>query len=83
MLRKTNSLLPALLLLLMVGCSSHYVVRDPASGASYYTTDVDRTGDAGAIKFKDHATGSKVIIPQSEVRKISEDEYDAGIKRNK
>jgi len=82
MLRKINYLLPVLLLMLY-GCSSHYLVRDPASGTNYYTTDVDRTGDSGAVKFKDHATGSKVIIQQSEVRKISEDEYEAGVKQRK
>jgi len=77
-----NYLLPALLLILY-GCGSHYVVRDPESGSTYYTTDVDRTGDVGAIKFKDKATGSTVTIQQSEVRKISEDDYEAGIKRGK
>ena len=82
MVRKINFLLPALLLMLY-GCGSHYMVRDPESGAAYYTTDVDRTGDAGAVKFKDKATGSMVTIQQSEVRKISEDDYEAGIKRNK
>ena len=82
MLRKINYLLPVLLVMLY-GCSSHYLVRDPASGTNYYTTDVDRTGDSGAVKFKDHATGSKVIIQQSEVRKISEDEYEAGVKQRK
>jgi hypothetical protein len=82
MLRKINYLLPALLLILC-GCTSHYMVHDPVSGSDYYTTDVDRTGDSGAIRFKDHATGSKVIIQQSEVRKISEDEFEAGVKRRK
>ena len=82
MLRKINYMLPALLLILY-GCGSHYAVRDPESGSTYYTTDVDRTGDVGAIKFKDKATGSTVTIQQSEVHKISEDEYEAGIKRGK
>jgi hypothetical protein len=82
MLRKTYLLLPAALLMLY-GCGSHYMVRDPESGATYYTTEVDRTGEGGAVKFKDEATGSKVIIQQSEVRKVSEDEYEAGIKKGK
>jgi len=82
MLRKIHYWLPALLLL-MYGCSSHYMVHDPASGTTYYTKDVDRTGDAGAVKFKDHATGSKVILQQSEVRTVSEDEYEAGVKQRK
>ena len=70
-------------LLLLYGCGSHYAVRDPASGTTYYTTDVDRTGDSGAVKFKDAATGSKVIIQQSEVRKISEDDFEAAVKHDK
>ena len=82
MLRKVNFLFPALLLTLY-GCGSHYMVRDPESGTAYYTTDVDRAGDTGAVKFKDKATGSMVTIQQSEVRKISEDEYEAAIKHDK
>lgn len=62
-------------------CSSYYMVRDLQSGATYYTRDVNSSGDAGAVAFKYEATGSKVTIQQSEVREISEDEYEAGIKR--
>jgi hypothetical protein len=80
MMRKMNVLLPAALLTL-ASCASHYMVRDPASGTTYYTRDVDRTGDSGSVKFKDEATGAKVIIQQSEVKKVSEDEYEAGVKR--
>ncbi len=82
MMQKIRLFLPAVLLTL-TGCASHYMVRDPATGNTYYTTDVDRTGDAGAVKFKDDATDAKVIIQQSEVRKISGDEYEAGIRRGK
>jgi hypothetical protein len=73
--------LPAFLLILY-GCGGHYLVHDPASGANYYTKDIDRVGDSGAVKFKDHATGSNVTIQQSEVKKISEDEYEAAVKRH-
>lgn len=82
MLRKNVFWVPALLLMLY-GCGSHYMVRDPETGATYYTRDVDKTGDAGAVKFKDDATGATVTIQQSEVREISDDEYDAAIKRGK
>jgi len=81
MTQKMRLLLPAVLLTL-AGCASHYMVRDPASGSTYYTRDVDRTGDSGSVKFKDEATGAKVTIQQSEVRKVSEDEYEAGVKRS-
>jgi len=82
MMRKCSLLLPAVLLVL-AGCASHYQVHDPASGNTYYTRDVDRTGDSGSVKFKDAATGANVIISQSEVRKISEDEYEAGVGHGK
>lgn len=82
MMRKISFIL-TIALLTLAGCGSHYAVRDPESGSTYYTTDIDRTGESGAVKFKDDATGSKVIIQQSEVRKISEDEYEAGVKQGK
>jgi hypothetical protein len=82
MMRKMSLFLPAVLLTL-AGCASHYIVHDPASGNTYYTRDVDRTGDSGSVKFKDDATGAHVIIQQSEVRRVSEDEYEAGVRRGK
>jgi len=81
MLRMLKYFLPGLLLILY-GCGGHYLVHDPASGANYYTKDVDRVGDSGAVKFKDHVTGSNVTIQQSEVKKISEEEYEAAVKRH-
>jgi uncharacterized lipoprotein YmbA len=81
-MKKMHLLLPALLLLL-TGCASHYLVRDPASGNTYYTRDIDRAGDAGSVKFTDAATGSRITIQQSEVQSISEDQYESGIKRGR
>ena len=78
---KISLLMPVLLFASLAGCGSHYMVRDPQSGTTYYTTDVDREGDSGVVKFTDDATGSRVTIQQSEVKKISDDEYDAAIKR--
>jgi hypothetical protein len=57
------------------GCGNYYMVRDPVTGSTYYTTDVDRAGGAGAVRFRDERTGSVVTIPQSEVREISRDDY--------
>ncbi len=82
MMRTIRLLLPAVLLPL-ASCSSYYLVRDPASGSTYYTKDVERTGSAGSVKFKDAATGAEVIIQQSEVLKISEDEYEAAAGRKR
>src|SRR5258705_6435228 len=54
---------------------SYYAVRDPASGTAYYTTEVDKAGGAGAVKFKDKKTGSTITLQSSEVKEISKDEF--------
>lgn len=65
----------------VAGCSSsHYRVTDPASGKTYYTTKIDNAGRAGAVKIKDEKTGSTVTLQSSEVKEISADEYEAGLK---
>lgn len=61
------------------GCTSYYRVTDPASGKSYYTTEVKNAGRSGAVKVKDAKTGSMVTLQSSEVKEISEDEYKAGL----
>lgn len=68
------------MLCLTVGCgSSYYRVTDPASGKSYFTKKVDASGRGGAVKFKDQRTGGHVTLQSSEVKEISEGEYDAGL----
>ena len=63
----------------IAGCSHYYRVTDPASGRSYYTTEVENAGRGGAVKFKDHKSGTKVTLQSSEVKEISEDEFEAGV----
>lgn len=65
--------------LIAAGCSSYYRVTDPASGNSYYTTKVEDAGKAGAVRFKDEKTGSKVTLQSSEVKELSEAEFKAGL----
>ena len=69
-----------MLAMFLAGCfgGGYYSVRDPGSGAQYYTTDVDKTGTTGAIKFKDAKSGSQVTLQSSEVKEISKDEYTKG-----
>jgi hypothetical protein len=64
----------------MAGCSSHYRVTDPASGKTYYTTKINEAGRAGAVKIKDEKTGSTVTLQSSEVKEISAEEFEAGLK---
>jgi hypothetical protein len=68
------------LAILVASCSSYYRVTDPASGKTYYTTKIDNAGRAGAVKIKDGKTGSMVTLQSSEVKEISEEEYEAGLK---
>jgi hypothetical protein len=68
------------LTMLVAGCSdNHYRVTDPTSGNAYYTTKVSDTGKGGAVKIKDEKTGSIVTLQSSEVKNISEEEYQAGM----
>jgi len=65
------------LTMLLAGCGSYYVVRDPASSKNYYTEDIDKAGSA--VKFKDAKTGSAVTLQNSEVKEISKDEFTKGV----
>lgn len=70
-----------LMLVVVSGCTTYYMVRDPSSGKTYYTTEVEKAGQTGAVKFKDAMTGSVVTMQSSEVREISSDEYEAALKK--
>ena len=68
------------LTMLVAGCSdNHYRVTDPTSGKEYYTMKVEDTGKGGAVKIKDAKTESIVTLQSSEVKQISEGEYEAGM----
>jgi len=67
------------LIAIAAGCTSYYRVTDPASGKSYYTTEISEAGRAGAVKIKDAKSGGTITLQSSEVKEISEDEYKAGI----
>ena len=62
------------------GCASYYRVKDPATGAAYYTTDIERS-DTGSVTFTDENTGSKVTIQNSEVTEINKEEFKANTKK--
>ena len=67
------------LILMLGGCTHYYRVTDPASGKTYYTTDIDKE-KGGAVRIKDERTRSRVVLQSSEVREISEDEYKAEVR---
>lgn len=80
-MRKTHVVIWMVLGLMigLAGCTTYYVVSDPASGHTYYTTKVDE-GRGGSVKFKDQKSGSTVTLQSSEVKEISGDEFQAGLK---
>jgi len=63
----------------MAGCTSYYRVSDPAGTKEYYTKDIDKS-KAGTITFKDEKTGAEVTLQSSEVKEISEDQFNAAVK---
>lgn len=63
----------------LAGCATYYKVNDPAGSREYYTTDIDKT-KAGAITFKDAKGGGEVTLQSSEVKEISEEEFNAAVK---
>ena len=68
-------------MLVAAGCGgNYYKVSDPATGRSFYSTKVKQTGKAGAVKFKDDKSGGTITLQSSEVKEISGDEYEAGLK---
>ena len=63
--------------LLATACASYYKVTDPTSGSIYYTDKVKQTS-GGAVTFKDARSGADVTIQNSEIKEISEKEFDVG-----
>ncbi|MHC4559827.1 MAG: hypothetical protein ACYTFW_09025 [Planctomycetota bacterium] len=70
-----------LVLLFVAGCTSYYKVTDLATEETYYTTEV-KYKDSGAVDIKDGKTGARIVLPSSEVKQITEDEYNHGIYAN-
>ena len=70
------------LVAVMAGCTTYYQVNDPAGTKEYYTTKIKET-KTGAIAFTDKKSGSVVTLQSSEVKKISEDEFEAAVKGGK
>lgn len=67
------------LLVTVAGCASYYKVTEPASGKEFYTKDVSRGIGPGAIEFKDAKTGATTTLQNSQVLKIDQKTYEAGL----
>ena len=66
--------LAAGVLLVLAGCTSYYRVTDPTTGKVYYTTELKQDG---ATSFKDAVTGDSLTLQNVQVRKISEEQFNA------
>ena len=65
-----------LLVLGMGACSStYYLVKDPVSGREYYTTQIEHSGDK--VTFRDDKSAATVSLQNSEITKITSDQYRA------
>jgi hypothetical protein len=65
---------------LLAGCGSggYYMVRDPGSAAPpYYTTSISTSGSA--LVFKDAKNGNAVTLQNTEVKRISKEEFAQGM----
>ena len=62
-------------ILLLGGCgSSYYRVTDPATGTVYYTDKVKQHG-SGSVSLRDAAIGDDVTLQNSQVTKVSKEEF--------
>ena len=76
--RVLATLLAIFFLVGIAGCGGYYMVKDPASGNTYYTTKIkDERG--GAVKFEDAKTETSVTLQNSEVVKISKKEFKSAL----
>jgi hypothetical protein len=74
-------ILVPLLLVVLAACSSgYYMVTEPVTGKVYYTDDLKKE-DGGGITLEDANTGSSVTLQNSEVKKISADEFRANTRK--
>lgn len=63
------------------GCTTYYQVNDPAGNRMYYTTDINKSDfeTSGAVRFVDDKTGAQITLQSSEIKEISEKQYEAAV----
>lgn len=66
-----------LMLLCVTGCTNYYKVTDPTTGREYYTTELTQ-GNHGSATLRDGRTGNKVTLQNSEIAKVTKEQYEAG-----
>lgn len=73
-MKRTQVILTTLAFLTLGGCTTYYKVHDPSTGKTYYTTEVAERGTG--VQMIDARTGDKVTIQNSEVSKVTKEEFD-------
>jgi hypothetical protein len=56
------------------GCTTYYKVSDPTTGKAYYTTELSEKN--GSTQLLDAKTGNRVTIQNSEVAKVTKEEFE-------
>ena len=60
------------------GCGpTYYRVTDPTPHRSYFTTEMREKG-AGSVQLRDAGTGRTVTLQNSEIQKVTKEEFEAG-----
>ena len=73
-----RTMVAAVGLALLTGCTTYYKVHDPTTGKDYYTTKLDQK-KSGSTELTDDRTKKTVTIQNSEIQKVKKEEYQAGI----
>ena len=77
-MRRRRGLALGFLLLFGCGGKTYWKVHDPYTKTVYYTDGLDKLS-SGAVAFTDAKTGEEVSIQNSEVKKITEEEFKAAV----
>jgi hypothetical protein len=80
-MKRVMGLVLGFLLLFGCGGKTYWIVNDPHTKAVYYTEGLDKLS-SGAVAFTDARTGNMVSIQNSEVKKITEEEFKAAVGKN-
>src|SRR5688500_4733115 len=73
-----NLLLVAGILVGVGGCGpTYYRVTDPTTSRAYYTTEL-KNKDGGSVQLRDANSGRTVTLQNSEVQKVTREEYESG-----
>ncbi len=73
-----GALLAIVCFFFLAGCGGYWQVTDPTSKTVYYTEEV-KQNKGGTVMFNDAKTGKQVTLQNSEVLKVSKDEFKANV----